>query len=107
MDRISQWIDLGPSFEFPFVAGARGKTEERRAPVAVNDHTQLHSQALRIPAMEFTFHQSDLSADKKFEEARVCQRRRQQATRCRKARKARRGGNRGAKGYNLCPRSKL
>jgi len=74
VDEIGERADQSLAFKFPFVAGAGGKTEEWLAPVAVNDHPQLHSQAVRIPAMEFTFHQSDLFADNKFEEARVCQR---------------------------------
>src|SRR5271155_6109535 len=48
--------DQALAFEFPFVASACGKSQQRRAPVAVHHDPQFHSQAMRIPAVIFPFH---------------------------------------------------
>src|ERR1700739_4081003 len=60
VDEIGERADHGLAFQFPFVAGAGGKADQRRAIMAVNDNAEIEAQAMRIPAMDFTFHQSGL-----------------------------------------------
>ena len=43
-------------FELPLVAGAGGKADQRRSPVAVHDDAHVHAQARRMPAVIFAFH---------------------------------------------------
>ena len=75
VDKIRQCSDHGLALEFPFIASASGKTDKGRTPVAVDNDAQLESQAMGIPAMEFTFHQERplSTVHSKFGEARVCQ----------------------------------
>src|SRR5260370_31489825 len=77
VDEIGESTDHRLAFELPFVAGAGGKADQRRAPVAVNDDAELHTHAMRIPAMEFTFHKKPAQRNR---EARVCQPHGYQAT---------------------------
>src|SRR6201981_2512043 len=60
IDEIGERADHGLAFQFPFVAGAGGKADQRRAIMAVNDNAEIEAQAMRIPAMDFTFHRSGL-----------------------------------------------
>jgi hypothetical protein len=57
IDEIGESADQALAFEFPFVASTGGKTEERRAPMAIGDDAEIEAEARRVPAMVFTFHQ--------------------------------------------------
>jgi len=57
IDEIGEGADHALAFEFPFVASTGGKTEERRAPMAVGDDSEIEAEAWRVPTMVFTFHQ--------------------------------------------------
>jgi len=48
--------------KLPFVPGAGGKTDERRSPMTVDHDAQLHSKAVRIPAVIFPLHFSPACA---------------------------------------------
>jgi len=61
IDEIGEGADHALAFEFPFVASTGGKTQERRAPMAVGNDTEIEAEARRQPAMVFTFHQKGLS----------------------------------------------
>ena len=75
VDKIRQRSDHGLALELPFITGTGGKTDKGRSPVSVDNNAQLESQAMGIPAMEFTFHQERplSTVHSKFGEARVCQ----------------------------------
>src|SRR6266404_6370223 len=77
VDEIGESADQGLAFQFPFVAGAGWEADQRRAIVAVNNNAEIEAQAMRIPAMDFTFHRSGLVEKG---EAKVCQRRCAEAT---------------------------
>src|SRR5208283_4081872 len=67
IDEIGESADHALAFEFPFVASTGGKTEERRAPMAVGDNAEIETEARRVPAMVFTFHQkASLCAGEKY-----------------------------------------
>src|SRR5579863_10460941 len=56
IDKIRERADHGLPLKFPLISRTGGKTKQWRAIVAVHHYPELHAQALRIPAMEFTFH---------------------------------------------------
>src|SRR5271165_1853889 len=60
IDEIGEGTDHALAFEFPFVAGTGGKTDERRTPMTVSDDSEIEAEARRVPAMVFTFHQKGL-----------------------------------------------
>src|SRR6266404_268223 len=60
IDEIGERADHGLAFQFPFVAGAGREADQRRAIVAVNNNAEIEAQAVRIPAMDFTFHRRGL-----------------------------------------------
>ena len=43
VDELGEGADHGLAFEFPFVASAGGETEDRRAPMAVGDNTEINA----------------------------------------------------------------
>src|SRR6266446_212935 len=56
VDEIRERADHALSFELHLVAGAGGKAQQRRAVMAINDHTELDTEARRVPAVIFAFH---------------------------------------------------
>ena len=56
VDEIGECNDHPLAFEFPLVASAGRETEQRRAPVAVDDYTHLNAEPGRMPMMVFTLH---------------------------------------------------
>jgi len=55
-DEIAERLHHPLAFQFPFIARARRKAQQGRAPVAVDRNTQLQSEPLGIPALIFAFH---------------------------------------------------
>jgi hypothetical protein len=79
VDEIRERADHALAFQFPLIAGAGGKTEERRAPVPVNDNTKFDAQAGRVPTVVVALHEWNPSALRESsmpvetpEEQRVC-----------------------------------
>src|SRR6476646_3395982 len=62
VNKIGERANQGLAFELALVAGAGGETDQRRAPMAVDHDAKIQPEAVRIPAMDFTFHQCDLVA---------------------------------------------
>ena len=56
IDQRRESPDQSLPFEFPLVARAGGKPEQRRPPVTVDHYSHFKTEALRIPAMIFPFH---------------------------------------------------
>lgn len=56
IDEIAKRTDHALTFELPLIAGAGWKTQEWWTPVAVNGNAEFEAQAMRMPAMNFTFH---------------------------------------------------
>src|SRR5262249_40459121 len=95
VNEITERTNQSLSFEFPLVACAGRKSQQRRAPVTVHHHTQFQAQPVRIPAMHLFFHSQPQTAPtcrrrrckpREFvfiKEARVCQRLSSFATMCR------------------------
>ena len=57
VNKIGERADHSLAFEFPFVAGTGGKTENRRTPMAVHDDAEFDSKAMRIPTVIVTLHE--------------------------------------------------
>jgi len=57
IDEIGEGADHALAFKLPFVAGACGKSEKRRPPMAVGNDSQFEAETGRPPVMIFTFHQ--------------------------------------------------
>src|SRR5882672_286754 len=75
IDEIGERADQSLAFEFPFIAGAGGKTNNGRAPMAVNDDAEFPSDAVRIPAVIVALHESAFRIpNSRSEYAKVCQR---------------------------------
>src|SRR5690349_24937172 len=51
VNKIGERADHSLPFQLQFIAGARGKTEDGRPPVAVNHDTQFDAEAVRVPAV--------------------------------------------------------
>ena len=56
LDKIGESADHALAFEFGFVAGAGGKTENGLSPMAMDDDAKVKPQAGRMPAVVFAFH---------------------------------------------------
>jgi hypothetical protein len=63
VDKVGECANQALAFEFPFVAGAGGKTEQRRTPVAVDDDTHFNAESGGMPTVVFTFHALGLTGD--------------------------------------------
>src|SRR5882757_10371054 len=57
VDEIGERADQSLAFKFPFIAGAGGKTDDGRAPMAVHDDAKFPSEAVRIPAVIIALHE--------------------------------------------------
>src|SRR5579863_5604872 len=58
LDEVAQRADHSLILELPFVARARGETDQRLTVMAVHDDTHVPANAGRIPAVIFAFHAS-------------------------------------------------
>src|SRR5712691_622038 len=56
VDKIGERANHRLAFELPFIAGAGGKADQRRAPMPVDDDAQLDAEPMRVPAVHFAFH---------------------------------------------------
>src|SRR5277367_573231 len=74
VDEVRQRRHHALPLKLPFIARARRKSQQRRAPVAVHHHAHLDAQPRRIPAVIFTFHRLRLSQQSRG--GKVCQPRR-------------------------------
>jgi hypothetical protein len=63
IDEVGEGAKHGLAFQLIFVASAGGKTDQRRTPVAVNHDTEIESQPVRIPTVNFTLHRQDLASN--------------------------------------------
>jgi len=70
IDEIGERADHALAFEFHLVARTGRETQQRRAPVTVDDHAQFQTKPVRVPAVIFTFHRLPLGRCGK---QRVCQ----------------------------------
>ena len=57
-NKIGKRSDHALVFEFPFVAGAGGKSDDGGAPMSVNYDSEFHSEPRRMPAVHFSLHRS-------------------------------------------------
>jgi len=56
VDEIPERADHALAFEFTLVAGAGRETQEWRAPMPVDDNSELDTEPVGIPSVIFTFH---------------------------------------------------
>lgn len=63
IDEVGERANHALAFEFVLVTGAGGKTDERLAPMAVDDDAKVKPQAGRVPAVNFAFHEECLARD--------------------------------------------
>src|ERR1700687_1737893 len=56
VDEVGERADHALAFEFPLVAGAGGKADERWPIMAVNHDAQFHAQTRRMPSVIFALH---------------------------------------------------
>ncbi len=61
IDEIRKGTNHTLAFELPFVACAGRKSEQWRAPMAIDDNAKLHAEPVRIPAVILAFHPMPLA----------------------------------------------
>src|SRR6266850_2401099 len=56
VNEIREGPDHALAFELHLVSGTGGKTQQRRAVMAIDNHAELDAEPRRVPAVVFAFH---------------------------------------------------